>query len=101
MTPAATILEVPFNDNGSGGTSLTDNEMKTAVEAALGSGDKTKFTTIRLTGSATEITGQNWRYLLELYRSVSGWTNLTTLDLSSMSGLKKVGDEQVPPSFIL
>ena len=92
--PAA-ILEVTFNNNGSGGKSLDDNDMKTAVETALGVGDKTKFTTIRLTGSATEITGYNWKYLLSLYGENNEWTwtNLAVIDLSGMGGLTKVENE--------
>ncbi|MCB7523753.1 leucine-rich repeat domain-containing protein, partial [[Clostridium] hylemonae] len=52
--------------------------------------DKERYTTITLTGDATELTGDNWDYLRSLYNTNSDWTNLTTLDLSEMDGLIKV-----------
>lgn len=84
------VLTVEFNSNGSGGESSQNNDMKTAIEAALGSGDETTVTTIKLTGDATEITRYNWYYLICLYYEISGWTNLKSLDLSSMIRLKDI-----------
>ena len=87
-------LTVSFDSNGSGGTNITNNEMKTAVEAALAlvGVDKTKITTIKLTGSATQITDSNWEYLLHLYSEDSEWSSLTTLDLSGMGSFTTVED---------
>ena len=89
------VLTVNFDDNGSGGTSKNDNDMKMAIDAALStlSPDSQKsVTTIKLTGGATEITGYNWSYLLETYHKHSDWDSLTALDLSCLAGLEAVGN---------
>ncbi|BFL14326.1 hypothetical protein K160097B7_35420 [[Clostridium] hylemonae] len=78
-----TTFTVEVNGNGPGA-------VKNAVEAAPGINDKERYTTITLTGDATELTGDNWDYLRSLYNTNSDWTNLTTLDLSEMDGLIKV-----------
>ena len=88
------ILEVTFDSNlyggMPGGLDSISNAMNTAVATALTTGkDKTAITTIRLTGSATEITGWNWCYLMELYQG-SEWPNLSVLDLSGMTSLDKI-----------
>ena len=85
-----TVLEVTYDQNSIIGTSPYD--MLTAVNKTLTETgkDKTAITTIRLTGVAAAITGENWRYLLELYQSGSDWTNLSVLDLSGMTGLDKI-----------
>ena len=98
------VLTVNFDDNGSGGTSANDNDMKTAIDAALStlsSGSQTSVTTIKLTGGATEITGYNWKYLLERYQKDSGWDSLTTLDLSGMAGLKAVRNNAIGAGYRL
>ena len=90
------VLTVNFDSNGSGGTYTDNNEMKTAIEAALStfsSGDQTSVITIKLTGGATEITRYNWRYLLERYHRDSGWDSLTTLDLSGMTSLESMRND--------
>ncbi|SFH15821.1 Putative cell wall binding repeat-containing protein [Lachnospiraceae bacterium NLAE-zl-G231] len=90
------VLTVNFDDNGSGGTRDSDNDMKTAIDAALStlsSGGQTSVTTIKLTGGVTEITGYNWKYLLERYHADSGWDSLTALDLSGMAGLEAVRND--------
>ena len=90
------VLTVNFDDNGSDGTSANDNDMKTAIDAALStlsSGSQTSVTTIKLTGGVTEITGYNWKYLLERYHISSGWDSLTVLDLSGMTGLESVRND--------
>ncbi|WP_138262355.1 leucine-rich repeat protein [[Clostridium] hylemonae] len=66
-------------------------EVADKVTTALGGGNKADYTAITLTGDATELTGDNWDYLRNLYKTNSDWTNLTTLDLSEMDGLIKVG----------
>ncbi|MBU9745772.1 leucine-rich repeat protein [Lachnospiraceae bacterium ASD3451] len=93
----STTLVVTFGSNGSGGASITDNDMKNAVEAALNQagGKKPDFTTIQLTGDATEITGWNWKYLINLYMENSDWSGLTTLDLSGMGSLTNVKNEKL------
>ncbi|WP_130863219.1 leucine-rich repeat protein [Bacilliculturomica massiliensis] len=86
------VLEVTFNDNGDG------DEMETAIETALAAlppGDKMTVTAIELTGSAVEITGQNWRYLLERFHRDSGWDSLTALDLSPMANLKTMRNDTI------
>ena len=75
------IVEVNSNDA---------NAVQPAVEAALAGGDKADFTTLQFTGSATEITHDNWMYLRNLYTADSEWDNLITLDLSGMGSLTKV-----------
>ena len=98
------VLTVKFNDNGSGGTSRDNNEMKTAIAAALsGSGQREQdITKIVLTGSAAEITNNNWKYLLERYDDTSGWTKLTDLDLSGMTKLTTIKtDSTSMPSVLL
>ncbi len=83
------VLEVTFNDNG-------DDEMETAIVtalAALPSGDKTTVTAIELTGSAVEITGNNWTSLLKRFHRDSGWDSLTALDLSPMANLKTMRND--------
>ncbi|MCC2818952.1 leucine-rich repeat domain-containing protein, partial [Lachnoclostridium pacaense] len=87
------VLTVEFNDNGTGGTSSADNDMKTAIDTALSGNDKATVTTIRLTGSVTEITGWNWRYLLERYSYNSDWNSLTALDLSGMTNLEAIRND--------
>ncbi|MCB7523698.1 Ig-like domain-containing protein, partial [[Clostridium] hylemonae] len=67
-----TTFTVEVNGNGPGA-------VKNAVEAAPGINDKERYTTITLTGDATELTGDNWDYLRSLYNTNSDWTNLTTL----------------------
>ena len=87
------VLSVNFDSNGSGGTSENDNDMKTAIDAALSTlppGDQMSIITIKLTGGVTEITGYNWKYLLERYHKDSGWDSLTTLDLSGMTSLEAI-----------
>ena len=87
------VLTVNFDSNGSGGTSENDNDMKTAIDAALSTlppGDQTSVITIKLTGGVTEITGYNWKYLLERYHKDSGWDSLTTLDLSGLTSLEAI-----------
>ena len=93
----STTLAVTFGSNGSGGESITDNDMKNAVEAALNQagGKKPDFTTIQLTGDAAEITGWNWKYLINLYMENSDWSGLTTLDLSGMGSLTNVKNEKL------
>ncbi|MCD2492708.1 leucine-rich repeat protein [Lacrimispora sp. NSJ-141] len=90
--PDATSLTVILDDDG-GGTSLEDNPMKSAVEAALAhSGtNESKITVIKLRGRAGSITGWSWKYLLNLFES-SGWA-AQTLDLSGMDSLTKVENE--------
>ena len=66
-------------------------EVADKVTTALAGGNKADYTAITLTGDATELTGDNWDYLRSLYMIGSDWTNLTTLDLSEMDGLIKVG----------
>jgi len=96
------VLDVTFNDNGSGGNSMDDNEMKKAIEAALTGKIKANITTIKLTGSGvTEITGYNWRYLLERYERDSDWNNLTVLDLSAMTNLKTMRNDTNIISYII
>ena len=87
------VLDVTFNDNGSGGISMDDNEMKEAIATALNGRKEDSITIIKLTGSVTEITGYNWRYLLERYKRDSGWNNLTALDLSGMTNLKTMRND--------
>ena len=86
-------LTVEFNDNGSGGTSMDDNDMKTAIDAALASGDKANIATIKLTGDAAEITDWNWVHLIELYHENGDWNSLTALDLSDMTRLEAIRDD--------
>ena len=66
-------------------------EVANKVTTALAGGNKADYTAITLTGDATELTGDNWDYLRRLYITGNDWTNLTTLDLSGMNGLIKVG----------
>ena len=87
------VLTVEFNDNGTGGTDGDNNEMKTAIETALSGDDKADVATIKLTGSVTEITVWNWKYLIDQYSESSGWDNLTALDLSSMGNLTTVKND--------
>lgn len=89
------VLTVTFASNGTGGTSMNDNDMKTAIDAALTSSgaNQANITTIKLTGSVTEITGWNWKYLIEQYNRDSGWDNLTALDLSGMRNLTTVKND--------
>ena len=87
------VLTVEFNDNGSGGTNIDDNEMKTAIDAVLASVDKADVVTIKLTGDATEITGWNWKYLIDQYGKSSGWDSLTALDLSGMARLEAIRND--------
>lgn len=91
MDPAT--LQVTFDDNRKGGISLTDNEMKIAVDEALRLSGKKKenITTIQITGLAPEITGYNWEYLIRLYRTDSDWIKLNTLNLTGMNSLLTVG----------
>ncbi len=84
------VLTVTFASNGRGGTSMNDNDMKTAIDAVLSGDDKANVATIKLIGDVTEITGYNWRYLKEQYNSNSGWDSLTALDLSSMTNLEAI-----------
>lgn len=93
----AGLKSVPTSQPPSTGTALTvevtgngPGAVEDAVEAAPGINDKEMYTTIILTGDATELTGDNWDYLKNLYWTNSAWTNLTTLDLSGMHGLIKV-----------
>ena len=88
----STTLIVTFENNGTGGTDESNNDMKTAVETALSTAgeDINKFVTIQLTGSVSEITDYNWKYLINLYKNKAG-SILTTLDLSGLTQLAKVG----------
>ena len=93
----AGLKSVPTSQPSSTGTAFTvevtgngPDAVKNAVESAPGINDKERYTTITLTGDATELTGDNWDYLKNLYWTDSAWTNLTTLDLSEMDGLIKV-----------
>ena len=93
----AGLKSVPTSQPPSTGTAFTvevtgngPDAVKNAVESAPGFNDKERYTTITLTGDATELTGDNWDYLRSLYNTNSDWTNLTTLDLSEMDGLIKV-----------
>ena len=89
------ILTVAFDSNGSGGTDADNNDMKTAIDAALStSGQQQKdIEKIVLTGDVTEITGWNWKYLIDQYNATSGWDSLTALDLSSMAHLTTVKND--------
>ncbi|MDL2273588.1 leucine-rich repeat domain-containing protein, partial [Oscillospiraceae bacterium OttesenSCG-928-G22] len=97
LTPTAraadVVLEVTFNNNGTGGTSEANNEMKTAIAAALaeaGAPAAADVTHIRLSGSATVISDWNWLYLIVRFNPTWGapfTDSLTTLDLSGMVGL--------------
>lgn len=69
--------------------------MSTAISNAEKGIDKTKITTIELTGNATSITESNWNDLLYLYRDNSDYKNLTTLNLSTMSYLTTIGNYDV------
>ena len=82
-----------FDRNGTGGTDEDNNEMKTAIETALSGDDKADVATIKLTGSAAEVTGYNWQYLIDLYNESSGWNSLTALDLSGMTNLTTVKND--------
>ena len=87
------VLTVNFDDNGSGGTSKNDNDMKMVIDAALSTlspGSQKSVTTIKLTGGATEITKYNWTYLLERYSYDSDWNSLFALDLSGMTNLEVI-----------
>ena len=95
------VLNVTFDDNGSGGNSMDDNEMKEAIATALNGRTEDSITIIKLTGSVTEITGYNWRYLLERYGKYSGWNNLTALDLSAMTNLKTMRNDTNTASNII
>lgn len=87
------VLTVTFDRNGTGGTDEDNNEMKTAIETALSGDDKADVATIKLTGSAAEVTGYNWQYLIDLYNESSGWNSLTALDLSGMTNLTTVKND--------
>ncbi|WNX84407.1 leucine-rich repeat protein [Agathobaculum sp. NTUH-O15-33] len=89
------VLTVKFNDNGSGGKSDNDNDMKTAIDAAFTSSgaNQANITTIKLTGSVTEITRWNWKYLIDQYNRDSGWDSLTALDLSGMTNLEAIRND--------
>ena len=89
------VLTVTFASNGTGGTDRDNNEMKDAIETALTSSgaNQANITTIKLTGSVTEITVWNWKYLIDQYSESSGWDNLTALDLSSMGNLTTVKND--------
>ncbi|KMZ54224.1 putative cell surface protein, partial [Dorea sp. D27] len=50
------------------------------------------MTGIKITGNATAVTGDNWKALYDLYKNDSGWTNLSSLDLSGMTELTTIGD---------
>ncbi|GAA0263725.1 hypothetical protein GCM10008922_23600 [Faecalicatena contorta] len=80
------VLTVRFGDN---------DEMEDAIEDALENPDvdQEQITTIQLIGSAGEITNENWTYLMKCYSRSGKWISLTTLDLSSLNGLKKVANE--------
>uniref|UniRef100_UPI001485FDE5 leucine-rich repeat domain-containing protein n=1 Tax=[Clostridium] hylemonae TaxID=89153 RepID=UPI001485FDE5 len=93
----AGLKSAPTSQPPSTGTAFTvevtgngPDAVKNAVESAPGINDKERYTTITLTGDATELTGDNWEYLRSLYMIGNDWTNLTTLDLSGMHGLIKV-----------
>ena len=93
----AGLKSAPTSQPSSTGTAFTvevagnsPDAVKNAVETAPGINDKDRYTTITLTGDATELTGDNWDYLRSLYIPGNDWTNLTTLDLSEMDGLIKV-----------
>lgn len=91
-TSADTLL-VSFDTDNGGGSARDDNELKTALEAALAvpGVDKTQITTIQLVGDAASITGWNWRYLInQFYQYNNPFENLTTLDLSRMPRLKTI-----------
>lgn len=89
------VLAVEFNDNGSGGQSLDNNEMKTAIEAALTSDiDRMKVISLKFKGSADSITSNNWLTLLKQYDSNASLSNLTTLDLSELNQLLLIGNIQ-------
>ncbi|MCB7523751.1 hypothetical protein LIZ64_18700, partial [[Clostridium] hylemonae] len=82
----AGLKSVPTSQPPSTGTAFTvevtgngPDAVKNAVESAPGFNDKERYTTITLTGDATELTGDNWDYLRSLYNTNSDWTNLTTL----------------------
>lgn len=91
------LKSVPALQTASAGTALTvevtgngTDAVKNAVEAELGGGNKADYTAIILTGSASELTEDNWNYIRALYAEDSEWNSLTTLDLSGMSRLSKV-----------
>ena len=92
-----TTLVVQFNENGTGGTSAEENGMKEAIASALASEDPSTITTvktIKVTGTAGEITGWNWADLMGRFQTDSGWTSLEALDLSEMDGLTKVENDK-------
>ena len=101
-------LTVEFNDDGTGGNSLTDNPMRTAVLGAVEdmktastittTGDIVK---IELTGSAERITDWNRFYLLDLLidGGSSDWAGLRTLDLRGMTGLREIRGTRIYWSY--
>ena len=60
------VLDVTFNDNGSGGISMDDNEMKEAIATALNGRKEDSITIIKLTGSVTELS------LIHIFRQKNG-----------------------------
>ena len=89
------ILTVAFDSNGSGGTDADNNDMRTAIDAALLTDGQPKevIEKIVLTGDVTEITGYNWKYLIDQYQDTPGWASLTALDLSGMAHLTTVKND--------
>ena len=105
LKPQTGVLTVTFDSNGTGGTSDNENDMKAAIEAALAAlptgSDKTTVTTIKLTGDATEITGYNWKYLIDQYYKDSSWASLTALDLSDMTCLEAIRNGTISQTGLL
>ncbi|WNX86297.1 leucine-rich repeat protein [Agathobaculum sp. NTUH-O15-33] len=52
--------------------------------------DKKLYTTIQITGNATEISDDDWNALRDCYHDNSEWENLTDLNLSGMTQLTKI-----------
>ena len=95
------VLTVTFDDNGTGGTNDSDNDMKPAIDDALNRISKAAVATIKLTGNAMEITGRNWKYLIDQYNGAGGWDSLTALDLSGMENLTAIQNDTSSVSFSL